>query len=158
YSLSVIRSSKYLTLDAARRRDVAAQFYNDMYWFDQMACSSPRLLVWCGGKDQSTEASAAFFPDLHSEIVRRGYTVDAGGSMNKLTFLSRAILDQPVSSALRLDSLLTVAELDSIKRLDRDHCGGGFLFQYHAANLEELAGAVTRKDQTLTQFGFDQSE
>src|SRR6266849_1351528 len=35
YSLSVMRTSKYLGLEESARRDVAAQFYNDTYWFDQ---------------------------------------------------------------------------------------------------------------------------
>jgi len=158
YSLSVMRASKYLGLDEAARRDVAAQFYNDMYWFDQMACSSPRLLIWCGGLEQSSSASAIFLRDLHDEVLRRGYALDASGSMNKFTFLSRAILDQPVISARQLDHQLTVAQLENIRNLDRDHCGGGFLFQYYAEGLAALAECVARKDQTLTYFGFDPPE
>jgi len=158
YSLSVVSAAKYLALDEAMRRDVAAQFYNDTYWFDQMACSSPRLLIWCGGREESSAASAAFFRDLRSEISRRRYAVDASGSMNKFTFLSRAILDQPVISAQQEDSQLTVAQLENIRKLDRDHCGGGFVFQYYAERMEELAEVVARKDQTLTHFGFDQTE
>jgi hypothetical protein len=158
YSLSVMRTSMYLALEETKRKDVAAQFYNDTYWFDQMACSSPRLLVWCGGQEESSRASAAFLQDLHEEVQRRGYAVDASGSMNKFTFLSRAILDQPVISAQRVDNQLTVAQLENIRHLDRDHCGGGFLFQYYAEGIEVLAQVVARKDQTLTYFGFEPAE
>jgi Acyl-CoA reductase (LuxC) len=158
YSLSVMRTSSYLALDETRRKDVAAQFYNDTYWFDQMACSSPRLLIWCGGQQESSSASALFLSDLHEEVLRRGYALDASGSMNKFTFLSRAILDQPVVSARQVDNQLTVAQLENISHLDRDHCGGGFLFQHFAEGLEALADCVARKDQTLTYFGFEPSE
>lgn len=158
YSLSVVRTSNYLALDETKRKDVAAQFYNDTYWFDQMACSSPRLLVWCGSKEESSKASAIFLRDLHEEVQRRGYALDASGSMNKFTFLSRAILDQPVVSAQQVDNQLTVAQLENIRHLDRDHCGGGFLFQYYAEGIEVLAQCVARKDQTLTYFGFEPSE
>ncbi|MGH9681858.1 MAG: acyl-CoA reductase [Candidatus Acidiferrales bacterium] len=158
YSLSAMRTSSYLGLAEAARRDVAAQFYNDMYWFDQMACSSPRLLVWCGGAKESSQASAIFLKDLHEEILRRGYALDASGSMNKFTFLSRAILDQPIVSARQIENQLTVAQLENIRNLDRDHCGGGFLFQYYAERLEELAECIARKDQTLTYFGFEPPE
>jgi len=78
--------------------------------------------------------------------------------MNKFTFLSRAILDQPVVSARQFDHQLTVAQLENIRNLDRDHCGGGFLFQHYAEGLEALAECVARKDQTLTYFGFDPQE
>jgi hypothetical protein len=158
YSLSVIRTSKYLGMEDTARRDVAAQFYNDMYWFDQMACSSPRLLIWCGGSEDSSSASALFLRDLSDEIHRRGYALDASGSMNKFTFLSRAILDQPVVSAQLLDHQLTVAQLENIRKLNRDHCGGGFLFQYYAESLQVLVECVQRKDQTLTYFGFEPAE
>jgi hypothetical protein len=158
YSLSVVRTSNYLGLDETKRKDVAAQFYNDTYWFDQMACSSPRLLIWCGGQEESSAASAMFLQDLHEEVLRRGYALDASGSMNKFTFLSRAILDQPVVSAQRVDNQLTVAQLENIRHLDRDHCGGGFLFQHYAEGIEALAECVARKDQTLTYFGFEASE
>ena len=72
--------------------------------------------------------------------------------------MSRAILDQPVVSARRLDNQLTVAQLENIRHLDRDHCGGGFLFQYYAEGIEVLAQVVARKDQTLTYFGFEPAE
>ena len=158
YSLSVVRTPGYLALDEKKRRDVAAHFYNDTYWFDQMACSSPRLLIWCGGQEESTAASAVFVRDLHEEVQRRGYALDTSGSMNKFTFLSRAILDQPVVSAQQVDNQLTVAQLENIRHLDRDHCGGGFLFQHYAEGLESLAACVARKDQTLTYFGFEPVE
>jgi hypothetical protein len=63
-----------------------------------------------------------------------------------------------VVSAQQLDHQLTVAQLENIRNLDRDHCGGGFLFQYFAESLEALTECVARKDQTLTYFGFDASE
>ena len=158
YSLSVARTARYLALDEAKRKEVAAQFYNDTYWFYQMACSSPRLLIWCGEREESSKASAMFLQDLHEEVQRRGYTLDASGSMNKFTFLSRAILDQPVASTRRVDNQLTVAQLENIRHLDRDHCGGGFLFQYYAEGIDVLGQVVARKDQTLTYFGFEPAE
>ena len=42
YSLSVLDAAQYCELDQAERQSLATQFYNDMYWFDQMACSSPQ--------------------------------------------------------------------------------------------------------------------
>ncbi len=158
YAMSVVRASKYLALDEKMRRDLSAQFYNDTFWFDQMACSSPRLLIWCGDPEDCSAASAVFLRELHAEVNRRGYELDASGSMNKFTFLCRSILDQPVISAERVDYQLTVAQLENITKLDRNHCGGGFLFQYYARRLEDLADHVSRRDQTLTYFGFDLPE
>jgi hypothetical protein len=51
--------------------------------------------------------------------------------------------------------LLHVDELPAIRR---EHCGGGVLFQFYAGSLDELVGFVERRDQTLTYFGFSESE
>ena len=48
YSFSIIAAHSYLALPTAERARLADQFFNDAFWFDQMACSSPRLLVWLG--------------------------------------------------------------------------------------------------------------
>ena len=158
YSLSVMRASKYLEADVNVRLDLAARFYNDTYWFDQMACSSPRLLIWYGGRKDCCAASDAFLQELQDEIARRGYLTDTSGGMNKFTFLSRSILDEPVIAARRLDNQLIVAQVENIRQLRRDHCGGGFLFQHYSERFEDLAAHIVRKDQTLTYFGFDKSE
>jgi hypothetical protein len=42
--------------------------------------------------------------------------------------------------------------------LDREHCGGGLLFQAYAKELNEIAPLIIRRDQTLTHFGFTRDE
>jgi hypothetical protein len=40
----------------------------------------------------------------------------------------------------------------------RESCGGGFFFECFINDLTDLALLVSRKDQTLTYFGFDKKE
>ena len=61
YSLAAIRADAYAVLPEQKRDYLADQFYNDSFWFDQLACSSPRLLVWCGQKSSAKAASSDFF-------------------------------------------------------------------------------------------------
>ena len=47
-SLAIIAADIYARACESTRDKLAADFFNDVYWFDQMGCGSPRLLVWVG--------------------------------------------------------------------------------------------------------------
>ncbi|HEX4229813.1 MAG TPA: acyl-CoA reductase [Bryobacteraceae bacterium] len=154
YSLSALHAAHYCELDQAARQTLATQFYNDMYWFDQMACSSPRLVIWAGSKSDITEASAEFYDYLAAEIERKQYSLATGPRLNKLTFAYRAVLDQPIAAVHDAGPECVVLELEEAAKLDRNHCGGGLLFQARADRLLDIAPWIDRRDQTLTHFGF----
>jgi hypothetical protein len=157
-SLSAISAAAWLSASQNRREEIARQFFNDTFWFDQMACSSPRLLVWCGVESDGRQAANDFLATLQREIERRGYRLEAGVRMQKLLFAAGAIIDQPVSSYLTCGPQLTVLELQSLDTLGREHCGGGLLFQFQTASLMDIAPHIRRRHQTLTYFGFEHSE
>lgn len=158
YSFSAIAALAYLRLEPEARTSLAGLFYNDLFWFDQMACSSPRLMVWCGEPDICREASHDFYRELAGHILKKGYSSGAGGPVRKLTFACQAILDDRVSSRAVYGHELSVLGIDELSSFRRTSCGGGVLFQFHARALEELAGFVDRCDQTLTYFGFAPAE
>lgn len=158
YSFSVIRAAAYSACPDARKRTLAHAFYNDCYWFDQMACSSPRLTVWCGSPRDCASARAEFFGFLAEEIGRQTYQAEAATRNGKLLFSSRLILDESVDSFEEYGRELTVLRLRDLSLLDRDHCGGGLLLSADIADLADLAPMVGRRDQTLTYFGFEPHE
>ncbi len=158
YSLAVLSAGAYLRLDDSGRRDLASRFYNDTFWFDQMACSSPRLVVWIGAREERALASAFFYEFLEHEVQGKGYELAVGPRLNKLTFGYRAILDRPVASYQTFGSEVTVLHLEDIAGFSREHCGGGLLFQAYAATIDEVTAIVGRREQTLTHFGFSADE
>lgn len=158
YSYSVIRAGAFITSSDAQRRALAHAFYNDCYWFDQMACSSPRLIVWCGGPEECQSARTGFFDLLAREIEQQGYTSEAGTRSGKLLFASQLILDESVDSYETYGNELTVLKLSDLSTLDRNHCGGGLLLSVDVPDLPSLAPIVRRRDQTLTYFGFERQE
>jgi Acyl-CoA reductase (LuxC) len=158
-SLAVFHAGVYSQLEEKGRNDLAVQFYNDTFWFDQMACASPRLMVWIGSKQTCETASRNFLESLEREVRLRGYQLATGAKLNKLTFAYRAILDQPAVEQQRLyGSEITVLQLSSLTSSSREHCGGGLLFQAWTPALDDLAAIVERRDQTLTQFGFPHAD
>lgn len=79
YSLAVIESEKYLSVDDKER--LAEAFYNDTYLSDQNACTSPRLVVWLGNKKE--EAKALFWKFEH-DLVKKKYKFQSIMGINKL--------------------------------------------------------------------------
>jgi hypothetical protein len=155
YSWSVIAAEAYLRAHDAKKNEIASQFYLDIYSFSQMACSSPRILVWHGGESQCQEAGGEFMRRLRDEITRRSHVADVSVAMRKLLFSCEASLDQPVSAMQSYGNELTILQLDALSRMNRDHCGGGLLFQCYLSDLEQLVEYFDGRDQTLTYFGFE---
>jgi hypothetical protein len=158
YSYSIIRAGAFIAASDAQKQSVANAFYNDCYWFDQMACSSPRLIAWCGGPEDCLAARASFFYLLACEVERHGYTTAASVPSSKLLFASKLILDEVVDSYEIYGNELTVLRLSNLSKLDRNHCGGGLLLSVDVPDILALAQVVKRRDQTLTYFGFDRQE
>ena len=158
YSLSVLEARSYLASSARQRQDLAAKFYNDCYYFHQQACSSPRLVVWRAAAAQAERAGELFFAALQAEIRRKGFLLDAGAALKKLSFVYCAALCEPAIKHRSYGNELTVLSLGALKRLRRVHCGWGLFYEARIARFDELAGFVCEKDQTLTHFGFSAAE
>jgi hypothetical protein len=158
YSFAVVNADPYLALDTAGRVSLAEAFFNDTYWFDQMACSSPRLVIWCGSPEASSACAESFWQHLREHLGRKGYEVETGTRLNQFTFACRAVLDQGVSGYQHLADGLTLLRLEQLDTVTREHPGGGLLFQYTAPSLAGIAGFVRRRDQTVCAFGFAHDE
>jgi hypothetical protein len=158
YSMAAIRADAYAELPEQRRNYLVEQFFNDSFWFDQLGCSSPRLVIWCGDQSRTKAASSDFFDRLAACLKRRQYNLPASASMQKLLFTCSAILDFPVAECRRYHEALIILTLDSLVDFQRDHPGGGLFFEAHLGSLLDLAPTLGRRDQTLTWFGFTPEE
>jgi hypothetical protein len=158
FSFSAIRTESYLDLSDKARAKIAEKFFNDTYWFDQLGCSSARLLVWCGSEG-AEEASERFRDALRAEIDRRSFSIDASTALHKMTFAFRASIDRPVTALARAGNELMTMSLATLEGFDRHHSGAGMFFERVVdGGLEQLSPFVARRDQTMTHLGFSQKE
>jgi hypothetical protein len=157
YSMAAISSEAYRLASAASKEKLTRDFFNDAFLFDQMACSSPRLVIWCGEEKQNEQAAGRFFAALENEAVRRGHAVEPSTKMRKFLYACEAAIQQPVTAYVERQhtTVLPVAELENLRR---EHCGGGLFLQFQTPSLASIACHLTRQDQTLVYFGFDQPE
>jgi hypothetical protein len=154
FSFAVVDAAAYLGAGEEERVELAQGLFNDSYWFDQMGCSSPRLLVWRGGADDAAAAADDLWPRLDAVVADRGYRLEPGAASAKLAFSYGSIIDRPVTAIRQPSNALTVQELSTLEGFDRTHPGAGFFFQARVDRLEDLVGFVARKDQTMSAFGF----
>ncbi len=161
FSYSIIKASVYNNLPDDKKTVQATQFYNDAYWFDQMACSSPRFVLFAGSQKECEAASNSFWKSLEKELNRRGKSDSIDIAMEKLVYMYESISKTEKASAIFLPdkNKPTVLKVDKeeINKF-RESCGGGFFFECFLENLDELENLVSRKDQTLAYFGFEKEE
>lgn len=158
FSFSALAAGSYLASDAALRKQLAERFFNDAMWFDQAGCSSPRLVVWCGERAACEQAAGVFFAELDAVVKARQHHVELGHAISKLLFTYQAALDGRIAGQARLSNELSVLTLDSLADFDRAHPGAGLFFVAYLDELAELSAFVTRRDQTLSHFGFSRDE
>jgi hypothetical protein len=158
YSLAAINARAYLETDTQKRGQLVEDFVTDTFPFDQGACSSPQLVVWCGSAEEVESASDAFFAQVADAARRRGYIVDAGTAVAQTLAAASLAADHTVRRCRRFGRELMVVEIEGPGEIDRNHVGGGFLLSLRLGALAELVPFLTRADQTITQFGFDEGE
>ncbi len=158
WSLAAIQASSWLESDAAARAALAVRFFNDAYWFDQLGCSSPQLVVFCGEAAACQAAEVGFFNQLAETVDQRGVRWETRVVLDKILHAHQAAIDQSVRNARLLGNGLTVVQLADLQRLDRSHPGGGFFYSTCVERLTDLAPFLRRQDQTLTVFGTSPQE
>lgn len=154
-SLAVIRAEAYRAASDAERDALAAQFFNDIYWFNQMGCGSPRLLYWV--KDPG-ELAADFYVRLDAQVTGKGHVTETGVAIGKFAAVNDLLAEGIGLSALRISNALhVVASGRPAAMLGQSH-GGGLLGQTVIDSITDIAPDVGRKVQTIGHFGFERAE
>lgn len=148
YSIAVLDADSYLEKDAML---VADDFYNDTYFSDQNACSSPRLIIWTGRK--ISEAKERFWNVLE-EVVSEKYLMDPICSSDKLLQTAICAAEHPGIKEVRKNNLLIRIELPSLYDDIMDYKGNcGYFFEYDMKDLQEIMPILKKDCQTIAYIG-----
>ncbi len=161
FSYSIINALLFNESAEEMKSNLAKQFYNDAYWFDQMACASPRFVLFTGEKSACETASRQFWQQIGNELVRRNKADSIDIAMEKLVYLYESISKSENASPSGMPEQFKPAVLHVNKNeiaKFRESCGGGFFFECFLESTDELVPLVSRKDQTLAYFGFSKNE
>ena len=155
-----MKAAAVLEQDEAGFHQLIRNFFTDSFWFDQMACSSPRMVVWIGSPLDIAQAKQRFWPALKAYVAEQKVQYPAAVGITRLTTLYTyaaggevdAILSSPMEVPAR-------AHLNSEATRFRDsHCGSGMFLERECEGLRELLRLIEPKDQTMSVFGFKRYE
>lgn len=155
YSLALIDSDEYLKLTDKNR--VAEYFYNDTYYTDQNACTSPRIVIWLG---REKEKARKEFWDLLHNCVKQKYRYQDIQGVNKLT---SAYLAAIAMMGLRIipneDNLIVRIEVPEVSAKLMDYKdNSGFFFEYLCNDIMEIRDICDDKRcQTIGVIGSGES-
>lgn len=151
YSIAVIDSQTYLEQKDKQR--IAEGFYNDTYFSDQNACTSPRLIVWLGTEIE--EAKRVFWEYEHG-IVKKKYPFQSIQGINKLIWGSLVAAVEPgVQVEPREDNLVFRVRVSRItEKLMEQRVNSGFFYEYDCNNIKDIAPLCNDKRcQTIAYIG-----
>ena len=157
FSFAVFKATAFLAAGAGQRARMATGFFNDLFGFDQAACSSPQILFWVGSPEDGAQACAQFLDGLQAEAERRAHDVDASKACKRLNRAFDLALRVDVRVDLSHPAFVAVA-VPSVQDLDKEICGGGFLRTAVVPNAGAMLPFLNQRDQTVTHFGFDPTE
>lgn len=157
FSMAAIGLSAYEALRAADRDRLAELFFNDAYWFDQLGCSSARLVIWVGPGQPAT-ASSDFYARVRSVARAKHYEVDTSAAIAKLSQSHRTMIDAEVNRYSAPDNVMTVLSMAEFPDVRGEFCGAGLFYELHVEGLDDIVPHVKRADQTLATFGIPESD
>ncbi|QWF80214.1 acyl-CoA reductase [Amycolatopsis sp. CA-230715] len=147
----------------AERKAAAEGFYNDSYWFDQAACSSPRAVFWVGDADGAAAAGAEFRKLLAGVLAVKEHVTEPAMAVQKRVSAYGAAVDGLITkisfdgAGADVNGVATLELADSAV-MPREWLGAGTFAHGSVRTLDEIVPIVVRKDQTVSQFGFTREE
>jgi hypothetical protein len=154
YSFAVIDAARYRSASEAERAKVASGFFNDLFWFDQMACSSPHVVFWVGPADLAESAARDFEAALDGEVARRRFDPPVASAVHRRTYAFGLAASADVRVSLEHRGFVGVHVRDRAA-LDKDVCGGGLFRHVPVERMTDVLPFVDEGDQTVTHWGLE---
>lgn len=157
FSLTLLRAGAMPAAGSPALATLAKAFCNDAYSFGQMACSSPRLVLWLGEEAEVQAARQAFWPAVEARAAQMNHGLGAAEMLNKTVAADLLAMQ----AAVRIEpgpNLVTRVWLHEPAVLADLHCGGGLFHESRLATLEALLPLLGRRIQTVSHHGFSRAE
>lgn len=150
YSLAVIDSDSYLNID--NKKKVAEDFYNDTFFTDQNACTSPRIIVWTGN---SIEKAKDMFWNYEHELVEKKYSFQPIQGVNKLTQAYLVAVNHDVKIENHADNLIIRLSLNSLTDdIMNYRDNSGYFYEYDCKDILDITPLCNDKHcQTIGYIG-----
>lgn len=157
FSFSIVEASAWNSASPEAKNSMVEALYNDTYWFDQMACSSPQQLVIVSESDVEANAASTELLELLDVYAQSRYMNPEGQAINKMVALVKAVDKGSTGGTWNSNSLVTTTGVSLIES-ENIRPGAGFFSVQVVRKLSELILQIRRKTQTVSYFGFNANE
>ncbi|HEL3809657.1 TPA: hypothetical protein UMT89_000983 [Stenotrophomonas maltophilia] len=154
FSLGLFDAGGWLAASDEQQARWIDGFFNDAYWFDQMACSSPRLILWVGTEAEVNSARDGFWPVLEQKVRQKGVSFGDVDYVNKRIAQDLLSIETDVSIPAGKGNDVARLWLETPALHADAHCGAGLFFESRLAQLDELRALLSRKVQTVSYLGM----
>jgi hypothetical protein len=171
FSYALFSPGAVLELSETDLSRLVEGFFNDVFWFDQHACSSPHYIFWVGSEVLPIKVVDKIEKALTLEMQRRNYETSVGDAAQKINAAFACAVDvcingpshQSVAVRWNEGMFTSVRHNNFSDQLlsnlsKREVCGGGFVQHVPLPSFADLSEFVSRQDQTVTYFGFSKEE
>lgn len=155
YSFAILDAENYLNLPEEKGRQLAQAFFNDAYWFGQMACSSPRHVLWRGNQKNVEEAVGIFYQRLSAHLKSKAFENDASMAMDMLTLAHGLVAEHDQIQIVNCASDLMALKEQNLVPSTKVSSKGGFFVNSAFQNWDQVLNWIGERDQTIAYFGID---
>lgn len=156
YSFAIINVERLLSVDDGRLVSLLDAFYNDVYWFSQMACSSPRLIFWLSDNEFAIQkARERFWSSFEKRLEKEDTGLDMSDYVNKRVAVDSLALHESVRIERGSCNDIVRVWLPKPGLHEEYHCGAGLFFESSLSRLEDMLPLLSRKVQTVSYFGIE---
>ncbi len=157
FSFSTINGAALDELSGADLKGLARKLHNDIFVFDQMACSSPHALYVVGDAAAHAPAVQRLLDATALESTMDDPAGRVGHAIGKMTAGFYAAANGRASSVHWRNTQLTSIVASAPQRQEI-RVGGGFLSVVFVRSLDEVVSFIRESDQTITYFGWERGD
>ena len=153
YSFALLDDQAVAGLGKSELDRLAKNFVNDAYSFGQMACSSPRTVIWLGAGDNGR---TAFWRAVEQQLQGYDHDLQTGDYVNKLVAGYSMAIDGSCQIEQSVNNLAVRVRFDFLDAVfEKHHCGSGLFVESSVQSLEQLMLMLGPEIQTLSYFGIE---
>lgn len=164
YSIAVLKASEVERLESDKTMELATKLANDIYWFGQQGCSSPKTVVWYDDLAEGKHLS-----DVKIKLYQAVTDVVRGRFINEIQdsdYINKIVACDEIASLLEDSKIISDALLTRVVIKDSDdhnlirglNCGSGLLVELDTETLNTITDLIDRTTQTVSYFGFEIDE
>lgn len=154
FSIALLNAAAVLELGVHQMDDLASRLIRDSMWFNQQACSSPRLVIWIGDGPSCASARTIFWEKFSGRLRDGDFLDSPGMAMDRFVAACR-IASERVQSSIDLGFPTRIfIDSSNITELKPVHCGSGLYYEQFFPSISTFFQSLSDIDQTLSVFGF----